>query len=362
MLLHQIAITLVPEIGNISAKKLIAYCGGVEEVFKTSKKDLGRIPGITSRMIHSILNQDVFTKAEDEIKYIEKNRIKTYFYLDKDYPNRLKNCDDSPIMLYFKGEVEFNIPKTIAIVGTRAPSDYGRSICEKIIHDLSEQNIMVVSGLAFGIDAVAHKAALQNGLQTVGVLGHGLDILYPAENRKLAQQIIEQGGLLTEFLPKTKPDRQNFPMRNRIVAGMVDCVLVVESGQKGGSLITANLAIDYNRDVLAIPGRVNDELSQGCNMLIKNQKAQLVQSAADILYTMGWEERKTKKTPQRQLFVELTENEKHLLSFLSDGELHGIDFLSIDSGFSMSITSATLLGLEFKGIVKSLPGKQYKVI
>jgi DNA processing protein len=236
-------------------------------------------------------------------------------------------------------------------------------VCEKIITDFAGSDVLIVSGLAYGIDIIAHKSAIQNQLQTVGVLGHGLDMIYPAQHRKYATQMIENGGLITEFMQFTKPDRQNFPMRNRIVAGMADCVLVVETAERGGSLITADLGLDYNRDVLAIPGRVNDELSIGCNRLIQNSKAQLVMSAKDIQQIMGWEEKPEKKSaPQRQLFVELTEIEQKIVHYLNKKESQNIDVISNEIGLSMSVTSANLLGLEFKGVVKSMPGKMYCLV
>jgi len=359
---YQIALKLVPKIGDIHAKKLIAYCGGVEAIFKESSKNLQKIPQIGNALIRSIKSAEVMDRAEKEIKFIEKHKIKALFYLDKDYPQRLKNCDDGPILLYYKGNTDLNTAQVISIVGTRKASKQGNEICEEIISQFKDTNTLIISGLAYGIDDCSHKSALVNGLNTVGVLGHGLDRIYPAEHRKYAEKMVSQGGLLTEFVSGTKPNRENFPMRNRIVAGMSDTTLVVESKARGGSLITAFLAIDYNRDVFAIPGRPKDENSAGCNMLIKRNVAHLVNNANDIKELMSWDLNENESAvPQKQLFVELNEFEERIISKMSSNSI-SVDQLSIDVELPMSKTTSILLSLEFKGVVKSLPGKQYKLI
>lgn len=340
----------------------MAYCGGVEEIFLETKKNLSKIPGISKKIIDSLKDKSYFERSEKEISFLERNEIKPLFFLDKDYPTRLKQCGDSPLMLYYKGNVDLNQGKVVAVVGTRTPTDEGKDICNKFVEDLLPYNVLILSGLAYGIDTWSHNAAVKNNMQTVAVLGNGLDKIYPATNTRLARDMIKNGGLISEFLSGTKPDRQNFPMRNRIVAGMADAVVVVESKDSGGSMITANLAFGYNRDVFAFPGRPIDVNSLGCNNLIKSNTAQLINNAQDFVKAMGWKRVEANKNVQRALFVPLDDAEQVLFNILNDGESHGIDSLCIDSGFTMSKTSSVLLGMEFKGLLKTLPGKRYKLI
>ena len=363
---YQIAITLIPGVGDVLAKNLISYCGSAEAVFKEKKSKLEKIPDIGSVRAEAVLqnSDDALKRAEKEVEFIEKYKITPLFFTDKNYPTRLKNCDDAPVMLYYKGNAHLNESKIISIVGTREATEYGKSICKKLIEDLTKHNVIIVSGLAYGIDITAHKAALKNNLQTIGVLAHGLDRLYPSIHKSTAEKMIKQGGLLTEFLSKTNPDAENFPSRNRIVAGMSDAVIVVESGKKGGALITAEIANSYNRDVFAVPGKVGDVYSQGCNRLIKSNKAVLIESAADIEYVMGWEEKTTngeKKNNQKKLFIELKPEEKILVDLLNENQPLDIDTLCFRSKFTMSKAASVLLNLEFSGIVKSLPGKIYQL-
>ena len=276
-LIYQIGLTLIRGIGDVNGKKLVAYCGSPEAIFKESTSALLKIPGIGKSTVNSIKSQKVLDRAESEIEFINKFKIKPLFYTDPDYPARLLNCEDNPLMLYYKGNADVNSQRVIAIVGTRRATNYGKSRCEEIIDDLKNRNVLVVSGLAYGIDSCAHRSSLEFGMNTIGVLGHGLDRIYPAHNRKLAEKMINQGGLLTEFFSNTNPDRENFPKRNRIVAGMSDAVLVIESAEKGGALITADIANSYNRDVFAFPGNINSKYSEGCNRLIKSHKAALIE-------------------------------------------------------------------------------------
>jgi len=361
-LLYQIALTQVPEIGHISAKKLIQHLGSAEEVFKANTKDLLLIPGVGMKIINSLKSKQFLQKAEKEIHYIERNDITPLFFQDKDYPNRLKHCVDGPTLLYFKGDVNFNMPKVISIVGTRTPSEHGKQICEKFVKSIAPTGALIISGLAYGIDVCSHQAALDQGLKTVGVLGHGLDRLYPAQNRKVADRMLSMGGLLTEFLPGTEPDRNNFPMRNRIVAGISDATIVIESKASGGSLITAKLAFDYNRDVLAFPGRPDDELSRGCNNLIKNNIAQLINNGDDFVKILNWEKLEdNKRQVQKSLFIDFTSEEQKIIEVIMDSKEHAIDEISLSSKISISKTASLLLSLEFKGAVKSLPGKRYRI-
>lgn len=359
---YKIALSLIPNIGDVLAKRLVAYCGSVEAVFKEKRAALEKIPGIGTINVAGIVNLDVFERVEQEIRFIEKNNIQPIFYLDKEYPKRLTHCEDSPVMLYFKGDADLNAKKVISIVGTREATDYGRSLCEKLIKDLAPLEPLIVSGLAYGIDICAHKAALDNDLKTIGVFAHGLDKIYPAAHRPIAEKMIEQGGLLTDFMSKTQPNPEFFPSRNRIVAGMADCTIVIESKVGGGSLITADIANSYNRDVFAFPGRVGDATSEGCNAIIKQNKAALIQSAADVMYVMGWNEVKNKKQNiQKQLFVELKPEEELLVSALKNNESTNIDDICFATKMPMSKVSSLLLTLEFSGIVRSLPGKMYKL-
>lgn len=360
-LLYRIGVTLIPGIGDVNGKKLIQWCGSAEEVFKSSARALRAIPGIGQAAANNILNQRVLQRAEEELRFIEKHHVKALFFQDENYPQRLLNCYDHPLVLYYRGNADLNHRRMVAFVGTRRATDYGRARCREIIEHLHEKDVLVVSGLAYGIDGCAHRRAVELNIPTVGVLGHGLDRLYPAPHRKLAEEMLANGGLVTEFMSKTTPDRENFPKRNRIVAGMVDAVVIVESDRKGGALITAELANAYNRDVFAVPGRLTDRLSTGCNFLIKANKAALLQSADDIGYLMGWDDRCTTANQQTALFVEMSAEEKILYDLLRQAGTLGIDKLVIQSGMTPSHVAAALLSLEFNALIRSLPGKQYRV-
>jgi DNA processing protein len=361
-LLYQIALTLVPNIGDVHAKALVQQYGDAQSIFKAKKKELEAIEGIGTVRAKSIKDFAGFTTAEEEITFIEKYKISPLFITDKKYPQRLLNCYDSPVILYYRGTADLNTSKIIAVVGTRNNSEYGKLVCEKLIEQLAEQNILVVSGLAFGIDSIAHKAALKNNLQTVGVLAHGLDRIYPPQNKTLARQMTEHGGLLTDFISNTNPDKQNFPKRNRIVAGMCDALIVMESGKKGGSLITAELGNSYNKDVFALPGKITDSRSEGCNYLIKQNKASLITSAEDLIEFMNWAPKeKNKQKKQRELFIELATDEKIIVDILQERESIQIDELYFKSGLSSSAAAAALLMLEMQNVVLSLPGKIYKL-
>ncbi|MEJ7586243.1 MAG: DNA-processing protein DprA [Ferruginibacter sp.] len=362
-LLYQIALTLVPHIGDVHAKALVNRYGDAQSIFKAKRKDLENQEGIGTVRANSIKAFTDFKPIESEIKFIEQYRITPIFITDKTYPQRLLNCYDSPPLLYYRGNADLNNSRIISIVGTRTNSEYGKIVCEKLIEELRQENTLVVSGLAFGIDTIAHRAALKHQLHTVGVLAHGLDRLYPVQNKNLAKQMVEQGGLLTEFISNTNPDKQNFPKRNRIVAGMCDAVIVIESGKKGGSLITAELGNSYNKDVFAIPGRTNDTRSEGCNYLIKNNKASLITSAADLLEMMNWtDKKKTQLKKQRELFIELTADEKMITDILQKQESIQIDQLYFQSGLNSSSVAAALLSLEMQAIIACLPGKVFKLI
>jgi len=362
-LLNQLALTLVPNIGDVQAKILVNYFGDAASIFKAKKSSLEKIEGIGEVRAKSIKDFDDFHLAEHEMKFVEKYKIKTLFLTDENYPKRLLNCYDSPTLLFYKGSADLNASKILAIVGTRSNTDYGKQFTEKLVKDLSEQNILIISGLAHGIDAIAHKAALKNNLPTVGVVGHGLDKVYPAENTNLAKDMVKDGGgILSEFFSGTKPDKHNFPLRNRIVAGLSDATVVVETNIKGGSMITAKLADAYNRDVFAVPGRTNDKASSGCNHLIKYNKAILLTDAEELLDILGWKEKKKERVKQqKELFIELSSEEKQIVQLLQEKEMVHIDEINLRSGLSSSGAAAAILNLELQGVIASLPGKMYRL-
>lgn len=361
-LLYQLALTLIPNIGDVQARQLVQHVGNAAEVFRAAKSSLEKIEGIGTLRAKSIKEFKDFAKAEQEIAFIEKYKITPLFFTDKHYPQRLLNCYDAPPLLFFKGSTELNASRILAIVGTRANTDAGKQFTESLIKELAPHNITIISGLAYGIDAVAHKTALKYNLPTVGVVGHGLDKIYPADHAVLAKQMVKQdGGMLSEFFSGTKPDKHNFPLRNRIVAGISDATIVVETHIKGGSMITAKLADAYNRDVFAVPGRPSDAKSGGCNYLIQHNKAMLLTEAKELLEVMGWTDRKAKPRQQKELFVELTENEKMIMDLLQKKETVHIDELNLMADLSSSAIAGALLTLELQNIVVSLPGKMYKL-
>lgn len=362
-LLHQLALTFVPGIGDVLAKNLISYCGSAEGIFKTSKHKLLQIPGIGPKMAAAIVNQQYFKRAELELQFIEKNKIQPIFYTDSAYPKRLKSCIDSPVMLFFNGQADLNRQRVINIVGTRHATPYGKQLCEELVDHLKNYNVTVVSGLAYGIDICAHKACVKHHLPTVGILAHGLDRIYPSQHKSIAEKMFACGGLLTEFPSQTNPDRENFPKRNRIIAGMADATIVIEASIKGGALITAEIANSYNRDVFTFPGRIGDEFSEGCNFLIRFNKAGLLTSYADLAEQLGWLDTKIAMQKQHVLFPpDLSKDEKQIFDTLQVCEQIGVDDLAIKTNLPVSILAMNLLNLEMQGLVRSLPGKSYSLI
>ena len=357
-LIYQIGVTLIDKIGNINGKKLIAYCGGAEAVFKESKKNLQKIPGIGKALVDNILSAQTLDRAEEEIKFIEKNNIQTFYYLDPNYPKRLYQCDDSPLILYYKGNANLNAKRVVAVVGTRHMTEYGASLCEKLVTDLASDDILIVSGLAYGVDSIAHSTAVKNRIPTVACLGHGLQMIYPPDNRDLAKRMLNNGGLLSEFISGTKPDYMHFPQRNRIIAGLADCVVVVESAMKGGAIITATIANSYSRDVFAFPGRTTDIYSQGCNYLIRTHQADIVESAKDINYLMRWDNT-SKKEIQTQIFREFSDDEQKIMDAFGNETTVTVDYLINATDMNAAKLASLLLNLEFDGVLTALPGKRY---
>lgn len=364
-LLYRIGIGSIPLIGSKNAKKLIAYTGSAQALFQEKKSSLLKIPGIGESIAGQIVNSNTLEMAENEIRFIQKHNINPLFYLDDDYPVRLKHCEDGPVILYAKGNVDFNQSKVLSIVGTRNASRYGKEKCDEIVKELAKRHkqVLIVSGLAYGIDVSAHKAALQNDLPTVGVLGHGLSTIYPRVHTEIAQRMVNNGALISEFVNDVGPDKPNFVKRNRIIAGMADATLVVESATSGGALITADIANSYNRDVFALPGRSKDTYSAGCNKLIKTNKAALIENVLDIEYNLGWDIEDDKpKSSQRKLFVTLQPEEEVIHTILREKGDLTIDLLCLEADMPVSKVSALLLNMEFSGVVRSLPGKIYAAI
>ncbi len=364
--LYQIALTQIKGVGVMYARNLVSAVGDVEAVFTESARVLEKIPRISRRLIAEIRDPEVMRRAEIELNFITKNNIQSLFYTDEDYPQRLTNCIDAPILLYAKGNVNFNREKIVSIVGTRNATKYGQDFCKKFCNELSERypDLLIVSGLAYGIDIHAHRAALANNLSTVAVLGHGLDRIYPNVHRHTAIEMLESGALLTEFPSQTNPDRHNFVRRNRIVAGMADAVVVVESGEKGGSLITADIANSYYREVFAVPGRISDNASAGCNKLISDNKAVLLQQVDDFVAHLGWSAsgKKTAEPKQKELFLNLSEDEEKIFNILNGNEPMQVNMLAIELDTPVSELFFTLLELEMKNVVQALPGGVYKLL
>jgi len=359
-LIYQLAIPFIPNIGPVQARLLIDHFGSASAIFSARIPELMAIEGIGRIRAHSIKSFKDFSKAKEELHFIRKYNIRPLFITDSEFPKRLLNCPDSPVLLFYKGEADLNAQRIISIIGTRNHSDYGKNLTEKLVKDLGNLNVLVVSGLAFGIDAISHKSAIKNNLSTVGVLAHGLDQLYPIQHSSLAKEMIKKGGgLLTEFTYGIKPDKHNFPARNRIVSGMSDATIVVETGIKGGSIITAELANGYNKEVFAFPGRVNDIKSMGCNYLIQQNKATLVTSAEEVISYMCWNNTTVRK--EKRPLGELSENELRIVTILKEKDETHIDELNAKCDLGNGLVAVTVLNLELRDVVRSLPGKLYRL-
>lgn len=349
-------------IGPVNARNLVAYCGGVDPIFtdKQLKRSLEKVPGIGPKLIASITDRSVLPAAEKELAYVRKHKLRMYFYLDADFPARLRQAEDAPVLLYVKGRGDLDALRMLSIVGTRTPTEQGRKLCRELVEGLKECGATIISGLAYGIDITAHRASLKQGMPTIGCVAHGLDRLYPGEHAATAHEMLEHGCLVSE-LPSGSPFAPgNFPARNRVIAGLSDCTVVVESGPKGGSLITADIANSYDREVMAYPGRPSDPRSEGCNRLIQRNQAALVTSAKDVLERMEWLPKGAKKKPvQAALFTELMPEEQALVDIIKEKGRVDIDELCVQSRMSQGKAASLLLNLEFSGVVRSLPGKVY---
>lgn len=359
-LIHQIALTQIPHIGDVLAKRLIDHFGSAKALFQARLRELAEIPEVSRSRALQITQFNNYGPIEAELSFLERFHIQPIFYTDAAYPERLRQCHDAPVLLYKKGAASLDAPRMISVIGTRQPTPHGRATCEALIAGLASLGVTVVSGMAYGIDIIAHRAALEHGLPTIGVLGHGLDRIYPLEHTAVARQMAHAGGaLLSDFMSGTTPDKQNFPKRNRIVAGLTEATLVIETGSRGGSLITADIAFSYNRDVLAVPGRMSDEQSAGCLALVRSNKAQLVTSAHDIIEALGWHLPKSQPVVQPSLFVALNNTERAVVELFSGQQPRHIDELFKSSTLPNSEVANAVLSLEMQCVIRSLPGQYY---
>jgi len=358
-LVDELALTFIPGVGDITQRNLIRHFGSARAVIDSSAGMLQEVNGIGKKIAAQILEgkAKAYERAEEEIAFAKKHQIRILCRDDDDYPYRLKECYDAPAVLYYRGKADLNASRMVSVVGTRHATGYGRGLCERLVEELVAYGVTVVSGMAYGIDTFAHKSSVQQGLPTIGVMGHGLDQIYPAQNRNLAVTMLQNGGLLSEFPSGTTPERTNFPQRNRIIAGMADVTVVVEAAVRGGALITAEIANNYNRDVCAFPGNVHLPFSSGCNLLIKSHRANLITSAKDLAYLMDWQpwEEATEPVP-----LALAGNDKLLHDLLVDHEQLGIDDIAALSGLPQSKLAIHLLELEMKGLVITMPGKVFR--
>lgn len=362
-LFNALALLQVDGVGDIMAKKLIAHCGSAEEVLKAKKSKITSIDGVGEIAWQNLQNPNIYRLAEAEMKFIAQEGIKASYFMDAVYPEKLKHCIDGPVVLFSSGNINLEGRKIISIVGTRQITSYGTDFCRKLIEDLALLNPVIVSGFAYGVDITAHQAALDNNLQTIGILAHGLNQIYPKVHKKYMSKMEENGGFMTEFWSTSNPDRENFLKRNRIIAGMAEATVVIESADKGGSLATANLANDYNRDVFAVPGRITDKYSQGCNNLIKSQRANLLTDAADMIYMLNWElEEKKHKPVQKQLFVSLEGDEQRVYDYLQKNGKELMDVIALECELPVFKISSLLLNMELKGVIRPLPGKLFEAI
>jgi DNA protecting protein dprA len=359
-LLYLIALKNTPLVGDITAKKLINYFGSAENVFAQKKQQLERVGGIGSKIIEQLLRAPNLLLAENELRYAEKNNISIITYTDKVYPALLRQCVDSPILYYQRGRINLHNKRVLSIVGTRNATAYGCAFCEKLIEDLAYLDVVIVSGYAYGVDITAHKAAIKHRLQTVACLAHGLNITYPAAHSKYNHEVEENGGFITDFGTETKFDRKNFLSRNRLIAGLSEATVVIESGNKGGSLVTADIAYSYERELFALPGRTTDAMSIGCNELIRSNKALMVTSAKDIINTLKWDT-PAQQGVQQELFIDLTADEQIVYDSLLNGGKQSLDALALDCQMPIYQVSNLLFQLEIKNLIQPLPGKYFEL-
>lgn len=362
-LIYTLALQHVPKIGATTAKKLINHCGSAEAVLKEKKSNLLKIDGIGTITIDGLFDAVHIKEAEYELKFIKDNNIETHYFNSDSYPERLKHCIDGPIILFQSGNINLKEKYIISIVGTRKITTNGIVFCEKLVETLSPYNPIIVSGFAYGTDITAQKAAVKHNLQTIGCLAHGLNQIYPKVHKKYVADIERHGGFYTDFWSTDNFDRNNFLKRNRIIAGLSEATIVIESAEKGGSLVTADIANSYNRDVFAVPGRTTDSQSVGCINLIKQQRAHLLSDPLDVPYLLNWQlDTNEKPTVQKQLFVELDDNEKIIYNYLKHKDKELLDVIAVDCDIPSYKIAGLLLNMELKGVIRPLPGKLFEVI
>ena len=361
-LLYTLALQHIPNLGDTTAKKLIRHFGKAENIFKERKSSLLKLDGIGRMKIQELHDPVHLKAAEEELKFIENNNIKCHYFQENTYPEKLKHCLDGPVLLFSRGNIDLPRKKIISVVGTRQITAQGISFCEKLIEDLAPLDPVIVSGFAYGVDITAQKAAVKNSLQTVGCLAHGFNQIYPRVHKKYVPKIEENGGFFTDFWSTDTFDRNNFLKRNRIIAGLSEATIVIESAEKGGALVTADIAGSYDREVFAVPGRPGDKFSSGCNNLIKAQKAHLLTSAADLAYILNWEIEETPRNVQKQLFIELGEEEQKLYEFLQSRGKTELDVVALNCNLPTFKTASLLLNMELKGVIRPLPGKLFEAI
>ena len=361
-LIYALALQSVPKIGDITAKKLIHHCGSPKGVFKEKKSNLMKIDGIGSLVLEELHQSNYLVAAEEELRFIKRNKIEYRYFLDVKYPEKLKHCIDGPILLFEKGNVLIENQPIISIVGTRKITTHGIAFCENLVEQLAPYNPIIVSGFAYGTDITAQKAAMKNNLQTIGCLAHGFDQIYPKPHKKYISDIEKNGGFFTDFWSTDDFDRKNFLKRNRIIAGLSEATIVIESAEKGGSLVTAEIANSYNREVFAVPGRTTDSQSIGCNNLIKQQRAHLLSTPLDVPYILNWQLEEIDKPIQKKLFVELDNEEKQVYNYLKENGKELLDVIALKCNMPTFRIAAILLNMELKGVVRPLPGKQFEII
>lgn len=361
--IYLLALHRLPQIGDATSKKLIELLGSAEAVFKEKSRHLEAIHGLGLKRIRTIKNECDLDSAERELQFIKDNGIRFLYFKDKAYPPKLKYCIDGPVILFQRGNIDHGNRRVLSIVGTRRITTHGVEFTRKLISELSVFNPVIVSGFAYGTDITAQKQALDENLQTIGCLAHGLNQIYPKVHSKYVDAVESNGGFVTDFCSDTDFDRNNFLKRNRIIAGLSEATIVIESAEKGGSLVTADFATSYNREVFALPGRYTDKMSIGCNNLIKKQQALMLTCPADIPFILGWElEKKPKPAIQTKLFAELNENERSVVEFLKEHNKAELDFMAMQCEIPAHVLTPLLLELELKGIIRPLPGKQFELI
>lgn len=361
-LIYALALQSVPKIGDITAKKLIHHCGSPKAVFTEKKAKLLKIDGVGSLVLERLHQSNYLIAAEEELRFIEKNKIECHYFIDQNYPEKLKHCIDGPILLFGKGNISFENQPIISIVGTRKVTSHGIAFCEHLVEQLAPYNPIIISGFAYGTDITAQKAAMKNNLQTIGCLAHGFDQIYPKVHQKYVSDIEKNGGFFTEFWSSDDFDRNNFLKRNRIIAGLSEATIVIESAEKGGSLVTAEIANSYNREVFAVPGRTTDSQSIGCNNLVKQQRAHLLSTPLDVPYILNWQLGEIDNPIQKKLFVELDNDEEQVYNYLKENGKELLDVIALKCNLPTFRIASILLNMELKGVVRPLPGKLFEII